>query len=305
MSKKILIPILIVVVLAIGLWIHIYFGTSCYDGQGSTIYIPKNQLLENIASTNATEAEKYFVPPAVSSNYVAKTRTNPCGRVTNRTVMENGVEKSVSQSNFDKFISDYNAGCSNCLMRLSQSGNSPLFVREYPSGQSYVLKNNNGILLLESTEKTTPTQPSKSDWIITTNQQLGISFEHPADASVSSVSQKQTSDGAIINELTVAPKGMDPTVVHFFTTSASLDKAKNIQIYGFTQVKNSEFTNATIDGRAGIRRIDHYLNNDCTNELIVAEKNGVVYGFHIVQCPTHPQGYDQLRKDIANSIKFL
>lgn len=156
-----------------------------------------------------------------------------------------------------------------------------------------------------SPQQTTPVQPNKSGWTTTTNQQLGIRFEQPADASVSSVSQKQTSDGTTINELTVTPKGMDPTVVHFFTTSASLDKAKNIQIYGFTQVKNSEFTNATIDGSAGTRRIDHYLNNDCTNELTVAEKGGVVYGFHIVQCPTHPQGYDQLRKDIADSLELL
>ena len=91
---------------------------------------------------------------------------------------------------------------------------------------------------------------------------------------------------------------MDPTKVHFFTTNVPFDQAKNIQIYG-SKVKNSEFVSATIDGRAGTRRVDHYLNNDCTKELTVAEINGIVYGFHIVQCPTHPQGYDQLRKQLA------
>ena len=156
-----------------------------------------------------------------------------------------------------------------------------------------------------SPQQTTPAQPNKSGWTTTTNQQLGIRFERPTDVSVSSVSQRQTSDGTTINELTVTPPGMDPTIVHFFTTTASLNQAKNIQIYGFTQVKNSEFTTATIDGRAATRRIDHYLYNDCTNELTIAEKNGVVYGFHIIQCPTHPQGYDQLRKDIANSLELL
>ena len=156
-----------------------------------------------------------------------------------------------------------------------------------------------------TTQQTTHVQPSKSGWTITTNQQLGIRFEHPVDALVSSMAQRQTSDGTTINELIVTPVGMDPIRVHFFTTSASLDQAKNIQIYGFTQVKNSEFTSATIDGHAGTRRIDHYLNNDCTNELTVAEINALVYGFHIVQCPTLPQGYDQLRKDIANSLELL
>lgn len=152
---------------------------------------------------------------------------------------------------------------------------------------------------------TNETVTSKPDWTSATNQQLGIRFEYPVDASVSSVSQRETSDGTTINELTVTPASTDPTRVHFFTTSASLDQAKDIQIYEFTKVKNSEFTSATIDGRSGTRRIDHYLNNDCTNELTVAEKNGVVYGFHIVQCPTHSQEYDQLRKDIADSLELL
>lgn len=152
---------------------------------------------------------------------------------------------------------------------------------------------------------TAETVTSKSGWTTITNQQLGIRFEHPADSSVSSVSQRQTTDGTTINELIVTPAGMDPTVVHFFTTNAPIGQAKNIQIYGFTKIKNSEFLSATIDGRAGTRRVDHYLNNDCTNELTVAEKNGVVYGFHIAQCPTHSQGYDQLRKDIANSLELL
>lgn len=151
---------------------------------------------------------------------------------------------------------------------------------------------------------TAETVTSKSGWIIITNQQLGIRFEHPADASVSSVSQRQTADGTTINELIVTPAEMDPTVVHFFTTNAPIDRAKNIQIYEFSKIENSEFTSATIDGRAGTRRIDHNLYNDCTDEITVVEKNNVVYGYHITQCPTHPQGYDQVRRDIANSLEL-
>ncbi len=145
----------------------------------------------------------------------------------------------------------------------------------------------------------------KPNWTTTTNEQLGIRFALPADASVSSVNQKQTSDGTIINELIVRPSGIDPTSVHFFTTSATLDQAKNIKIYGSTSIKSSEFVNTTIDGYSAIRRIDHYLNNDCTNELTFVDKNDLIYGYHIVQCPSHPQGYDQLRKDIVNSLEIL
>lgn len=151
MSKKILIIVAVFVVLLAGVWLFLNFGVRCYDGQGSTMYLPREQLLKNIESTNATEAEKYFIPPTISVGYIAKTKTNSCGKITSRVTVENGAEKNVSQSNFDKFINDYNVGCSNCLMRLSQSGNSPLFIREYPSGPSYILKNNNGTLLLEST----------------------------------------------------------------------------------------------------------------------------------------------------------
>ncbi len=156
-----------------------------------------------------------------------------------------------------------------------------------------------------NTVQPSKTPVSKPGWTTTINQPLGIRFEHPTNATVSSVEQRKTTDGTTINELTVTPTGMDPTRVHFFSTKASFDQAKNIQIYGFTNIKNSEFGNAAIDGRAGTRRIDYNLNNDCTNELTVVEKSGVVYGFHIVQCPSHPEGYDQLRRDIANSIELL
>lgn len=145
---------------------------------------------------------------------------------------------------------------------------------------------------------------SRSGWVIASNQQLGIRFESPADASVSSSEQRQTIDGASITTLTITPRGTDATVVFFFTTKVSLEQAKNIQFYQST-ISTSEFSEVIINGRNGVRRIDHYANNDCTNELTVVEKSGTIYGSHIVQCPTHPTGYDQLRKGIADSLKVL
>ncbi len=161
MSKKsVIISVLILIVIIGEVWLaFLNFGVTCYDGQGSTIYLPKNTLLKNLESTNTSEIGEYFIPPTISSGYIAKTSTNSCGKIITRVIVENGTgtEKNVSQGNFEKFINDYNVRCSNCLMRLSQSGNSPLFIREYPSGQSYILKNNNGTLLLESTERTANT----------------------------------------------------------------------------------------------------------------------------------------------------
>lgn len=145
----------------------------------------------------------------------------------------------------------------------------------------------------------------RSGWKIETNQQLGISFEKPNDASVSPIVERKTTDGSIINEVIVTPAGMDPTRVHFFSTDGSIDQAKNIQIYGFTDIKNSEFSNITFGGYPGVKRIDYNSSNNCTNELTVVNRSGTTYGYHIVQCPTHSEGYDQIRKDIVNSFKFL
>jgi hypothetical protein len=152
------------------------------------------------------------------------------------------------------------------------------------------------------------TQPntiaSKPGWKVTTSQQLGVRFENPADASISAVEQRKTTDGTTVSTLAVTPKGTDPTIVHFFTANVSLEQAKNIQFYR-SDISNSEFVDAMIDSLKGIRRIDHFSSNECTNELTVVEKEGKIYGLHIVQCPTHPTGYDQLRRDIATSLVIL
>lgn len=149
------------------------------------------------------------------------------------------------------------------------------------------------------------TEVVDGNWVTTTNQQLDISFEHPSDATVSPVVKRETADGTTISELIVTPAGGDVTRVHFFSTDATLDQARDIQIYGSTSIGSSEFVDVTIDGAPATRRIDHYLNNDCTNELTVVEKSGTVYGFHVVQCPTHSESYDQLIIDIINSLRLL
>ena len=177
MKKKYFILGSILVILIFGIWLYLNFGITCYDGQGSTMYLPKNTLLKNINSTNASEIGKYFIPPSIFSGYIAKTSTNSCGKIITRVIIENEKEKSVSQKNFDEFINNYNANCESCLFRLSQGGNSPLFIREYPSGQSYVLENNNGTLIMEPTDKI-------ANWKTYQNDQYGFLVKYPPTLKV-------------------------------------------------------------------------------------------------------------------------
>lgn len=160
MNKKYLLIGSILVVLIVAVWLFFNLGITCRDGQGSTIYLPKNTLLKNLESATESEIGNYYISSVISTGYIAKTATNSCGKIKTRVIVENGKEKSVSQSNFDKFINNYNANCGSCLFRLSQSGNSPLFVKEYSSGQSYMIESGKGALtlkLLETTSMPTPT----------------------------------------------------------------------------------------------------------------------------------------------------
>lgn len=157
----------------------------------------------------------------------------------------------------------------------------------------------------DTEKKENAVSDNKVGWKKSSNQQLGIEFKCPVSAKISTVERRGTVDGTTINELVITPEGADPTKVHFFTTSAPIEKAKNIQIYGFGNFEKSEFTEILINGYKGVRRVDHYSYNDCINEFTVFEKENIVYGSQIIQCPTHPEGYDQLRKDIANSLELL
>lgn len=148
-------------------------------------------------------------------------------------------------------------------------------------------------------------EDAATEWTNTTNDQLGIQFDHPVDTKISSLEQRQTEDGITIRELIVTPAGPYPTMVHFFSTDTSLEQAKNIRIYSPENIERSEFTAGSIDDHTGISRIDYYLYNECTNQLTVADKGGTVYGFHIIQCPSHPEDYDQLRRNIANSLDLI
>jgi hypothetical protein len=149
-------------------------------------------------------------------------------------------------------------------------------------------------------------QPSEipDGWIESTDPNLRIKFRHPADAMISEIGSRVIGD-ATIDELIVIPAGVDATRVHFFTTDAPLENAQNIKIYESLELEKSEFESAEIDGIAGVRRVDYLLRNDCTNEFTVVPRDDAVFGINLVQCPTHPEGYDATRRAIADSVEFI
>ncbi|MCX6778435.1 MAG: hypothetical protein NT157_06170 [Candidatus Micrarchaeota archaeon] len=102
-KKYFILGSILLVILIFGAWLFFNFGITCYDGQGSAIYLPKNTLLKNLESTNASEIGKYFIPPTISSGYIAKTSTNSCGKTISRVTVENGKEKRLEHPKVDPF----------------------------------------------------------------------------------------------------------------------------------------------------------------------------------------------------------
>lgn len=142
------------------------------------------------------------------------------------------------------------------------------------------------------------------DWSEEESTFLGMSFKYPKNSTISSPIQRETSDGININELIITPAGEDATRVHFFLSYESNDM-KNIKIVDNTSIKKTEYLDIIINGYSGVRRVDYFKNNSCTSETTTINKNGMTYGFAIQLCPSHAPGYDQIRKDIVNSMNFL
>jgi hypothetical protein len=148
MNKKYLTIGIIVAVAIAFILFYFNFGVQCFDGQGFTLYIPKDTLMNNLANADTSQIRGNWIPETIFT-YTAKTATNSCGKIITRVIIENDKETKASQKNFDKFVADYNTQCSNCLFKVYQSGNSPLFVKEISSGKSFMVENINGTLTLK------------------------------------------------------------------------------------------------------------------------------------------------------------
>jgi len=152
MNKKYLTIGIIVAVAIVFILLYFNFGVQCFDGQGFTLYIPKETLMNNLANADTSQIRGNWIPQTIFT-YTAKTATNSCGKIITRVIVEDGKEKKLSQNNFDKFVADYNTQCDNCLFKVYKSGNSPLFVKEISSGKSFMIENINGTLNLKELNK--------------------------------------------------------------------------------------------------------------------------------------------------------
>lgn len=140
MGKKVLIFGFIVIVIVVGLYSALNSSNLCYDGQGSTYYVSKTDLQDNLDRIGSLESSPLYFSHYIdnlSVGFVARTSTDRCGKVQTRVVLENGREVKKSQEKFDEWIKNYGAQCENCLFVVSQSGNSPVFYREYATGTLY------------------------------------------------------------------------------------------------------------------------------------------------------------------------
>lgn len=140
-------------------------------------------------------------------------------------------------------------------------------------------------------------------WTSASNKTLGIQFIHPNDWIVSELVERNSADGISVSQISVYPDDVDATRVYFFTTQTPLNDARNITLLNLN-TSQSEFKEVTINGYSGIQRTDLFTNNSCTRLVTLIERAGVVYGTDTVQCPTHPEGYDQIRTEVANSLKI-
>jgi hypothetical protein len=153
-NKKLTIGITIIILVIIFIFISFTFlnlDYFCYDGQGTTAYVPKLVLLNNLYLADAnqiTELTLHYNPLSLFKGYVAITSTDRCGNRSNYIIIENNEEVKVTKENFDKFIANYNIQCENCLFKIHQSGNSPIFITEIYSDKSFEINNESGTLIL-------------------------------------------------------------------------------------------------------------------------------------------------------------
>jgi hypothetical protein len=152
MNNKYLVIVAFGVALLAGISFYLNSGFGCADGQGYTIYLSEDNLLNDLNNLQKNHVHSRYLPQTFFT-YAAKTETNSCARVINRVIVKEGKEKKVSQDAFNEFITDYNAGCDDCLYRVYQSGNSPVFAKKYSPGESFVIDNNNGTLSLKSLDE--------------------------------------------------------------------------------------------------------------------------------------------------------
>jgi len=147
-----------------------------------------------------------------------------------------------------------------------------------------------------------------SDWETYRNEELGITFIHPKDWMIITKDDPERtwlSDNLIA---TTHDNIVDSTPVQIYkykyVVSDTLELTqKTSQIYNLSK---TEIEQITLNGTIVLRRTYYLANNDCTGVEyfydISNNNTGIVEtGF----CPTYEEGYNQIRLEIADSVKFI
>ncbi len=132
--------------------------TDCYDGQGSAVYIDKSNVqfdgfelkdlnfdggvldwADNASGERYFDAISFLAPDYKIKNAVATVSWNCPGTVYSYKISENGTLKVVDSMAFRKYLDDYAQRSPENLIKLYQSGNSPVFIRK-PGEKNFVEK---------------------------------------------------------------------------------------------------------------------------------------------------------------------
>jgi len=146
---------------------------------------------------------------------------------------------------------------------------------------------------------------TSEELVTKTITELGVEFSVNPDFNVSSVQTRKLDSGLEVQEVVVTPIGIDSTRVHFFKSSKGLDQSKQIKLNQNSSTTNSEFNPKYLGDTYVLQRTDYYSNNECKDITNFIPKGQFVYGAYYITCPTHAEGYDKIRQDIAESIVIL
>ena len=131
----------VIAVAGVGYLINSYEQPECLDGYGSAKYVDEGDFL---AKLNNITTERDIHQDYLNLTSVAMEGFR-CGDTTYFIIADSNWKK-VSKSKFDEYIQSKDN-----LIRISQSGNSPYFVKDLETGKNYFIdKNGSTWQLIES-----------------------------------------------------------------------------------------------------------------------------------------------------------
>jgi len=143
-----------------------------------------------------------------------------------------------------------------------------------------------------------------SDWKIYKNEDLGIKLKQPSDWIHVTPEYPQKNNILLITH----DNGRDSTQLiiskYNLTLEESLEAAPPSRSLFDTLGKIEEMT---INNKVVTKQTLDYKNNDCTKVKYFHEISNTTTGVVEISglCPTHPQGYDEVKQAVAKSVEFI